>query len=113
MKAEILHPRSQELVEAELRSLDRIVAGVAPPPPDDPAAELQWRAWNNHRAELAAELDAARALEQRLTEGHVFKSKLLGMIERIREVLSAARHPSAVTPERVLPRKAEDDHSVR
>jgi hypothetical protein len=109
MKAEILHPRSQELVEAELRSLDRIVAGVVPPPPDDPAAELQWRAWNNHRAELAAELDAARAVEQRLSE-HAFKSKLLGIIERIRQVLSPAQPSSASPPKRVLPGGEENDH---
>jgi len=37
--------------------------GVSAPPANDFAAKLQWTAWQNHRQELEAELDAARVDE--------------------------------------------------
>lgn len=63
MKSALVQPRSSALVQAELEAFEEIMKDTPAPPPGDFAAELQWRAWQNHRAELGEELAQARSVE--------------------------------------------------
>lgn len=60
MKARRPSSEVEAQLEAFLASLPR---GVATPPPNDFAAQLQWDAWQGHRRELEMELELARVAE--------------------------------------------------
>jgi hypothetical protein len=104
MKPALIQPRSSALVQADLEAFDEIIRDAAAPRPGDVAAEAQWRAWRNHRAELEEELAQARLVEQAVmhregplrvedhgSEENPFRVALVQLIEKIRHLLQPTR----------------------
>ena len=57
-------PRSSGTVLAQIADFEATIKDIPPPVSGDFAAELQWEAWETHRAELKQELEQARLVER-------------------------------------------------
>lgn len=100
MKPNIAHPRSSDLVQAQLEEFEKIVHDAEQPPPGDIVAELQWRTWQRHRAELKEELEQARLIESQGPEQHSVIAAISNLVEKFRRQLLGSKSAQAEREEK-------------
>ena len=95
MKPNIARPRSSDLVQAQLEEFEKIVQDAEPPPPGDIVAELQWRTWQRHRAELKEELEQAHLIESHESDQKSVIAAISNLLEKFRRQLLGSKSPHA------------------